>query len=133
MQTATKAYLVLVEEVPLRPIRSDEELDRAIAAIDSLLDKPKLSRDQEDYLDVLSDLVHKYEQEVHPIEAASDSEMLRHLMESRGMTQTALSNATMIAVSTISEILGGKRRLARQHISAVSKFFGVSADAFEGR
>jgi len=42
-------------------------LDRAIAAIDRLLERPSLSRDEDDYLDVLSDLVFKYEQAVHPL------------------------------------------------------------------
>jgi hypothetical protein len=36
-------YLELVCEVPLRPIRSELELDRAIATIDKLLDHDKRS------------------------------------------------------------------------------------------
>lgn len=130
MLTVTKEYLGLVKKFPLRPIENDAELDRAIAVVDSLLAKPKLSKDEDDYLDVLGDLVHKYEKTAHPIEPATDAEMLKHLMESCSLSQTGLHKATGIAVSTISEILNGKRRLARQHIAALSAYFRVSADAF---
>ncbi len=130
MLTATKEYLGLVKKFPLRPIENDEELDRAIAVVDSLLAKPKLSKDEDDYLDVLADLVRKYEKTAHPIEPATDAEMLKHLMESRDISQTELHKVTGIAVSTISEILKGKRRLARQHIAALSSYFRVSADSF---
>ena len=55
MLTATKKYLDLVARFPLRPIERDEELDAAIAVVDSLLAKPRLSKDEDDYLDVLGD------------------------------------------------------------------------------
>ena len=49
-------YFVLVRAFPLRPLRSDEDLGRAIQVVDSLVGKPSLSQDEEDYLRVLSDL-----------------------------------------------------------------------------
>ena len=76
------AYLALVRALPLRPIRSDVELDRAIAMIDSLIDRDELNADEEDYLDVLSDLVHRYEAEHDPIAPVADAEMIRFLLES---------------------------------------------------
>ena len=52
-------YLRMVRAFPLRPIRSESELDRAIEVIDSLIAKEDLDSGLEDYLDVLGDLVHK--------------------------------------------------------------------------
>jgi HTH-type transcriptional regulator / antitoxin HigA len=66
-QGADDNYLGLVREFPLRPIRSDAELDRAIAIIDSLITRDDLKLGEEDYVDVLSDLVHRYEAEHDPI------------------------------------------------------------------
>lgn len=130
MITATKKYLDLVSRFPLRPIEREEELDAAIAVVDLLLAKRRLSKDEDDYLDVLGDLIHKYEKSAHPIEPASDAEMLKHLLESRDLSQTELHEATGIAISTISAILNGKRRLSRRHIAALSAYFHVSADSF---
>ena len=69
-EAAGDLYFELVRRFPLRPIRSEQDLDRAIAVVDSLIDKGELSQDEDDYLDVLGDLVRKYETENHPAPAA---------------------------------------------------------------
>jgi HTH-type transcriptional regulator/antitoxin HigA len=81
------AYLELVLRFPLRPIRSGTELNQAVAMIDSLLDLPRLKAAQKDYLDVLSDLVERYETEHHAIPPLPDSVLLRHLIETKGLPQ----------------------------------------------
>ncbi len=123
-------YLELVRELPLRPIRSEAELDRAIAMIDALLDQEKRSGDEEDYLDVLSDLVEKYEDEHDPMPPVSGALMLRFLIDSQATTQTAVAAETGIAESTISEILAGKREMNRKHIEALSRHLHVSPAVF---
>jgi len=105
------AYLGLVAMLPLRPIRNERDLDRATKMIDSLLDRPKLTKAERDYLDVLTELVEKYESQAYPAEPASDAEMLAHLLDARGMSQTELAAGVGIAGSTISEVLHGKRKL----------------------
>ena len=62
-------YLALVRELPLRPIRSEAELDRAIAMVNVLGDREALTPAEHDYLLVLSDLIEKYEDEQYPIPA----------------------------------------------------------------
>lgn len=84
-----EAYFGLVRAFPLVPIQSDEELDRAIAVINSLLDKPSLSPGEQGHLDVLSDLVEKYESTEHPLGPVSDGDTLRHLIEAKGVTAGA--------------------------------------------
>ena len=71
--------------------------------------KLKLDDGEEMYLDALSDLVASYEDEHHAIGPASDADMLRHLMDAKGVTQSQVSQETGIAKSTISEVLAGKR------------------------
>ena len=60
----------------------------------------------------------------------SDAVMLRHLVDARN-TQSKLSAEVKIPMSTISEVLNGKRRLNRNHIAAVCRFFGVSPAVFQ--
>src|SRR5208283_1062913 len=97
-------YLELVRRFLLRPIRSEGELDRAVKVIDSLIDRPSLSPGEQDYLDVLSDLVEAYEDKHHSMPPVSDARLLQHLIEAKGVTQTAVSQATGIANSTISAV-----------------------------
>ena len=130
VQKGLNGYLALVRQLPLRPIRSDKELDRAIAMIDSLLDRDRLSPAEQDYLDILGDLVEQYEDQAYPIPEASDGDMLRFLIDQRGIAQAELARATGIRESRISEVLSGKRELTRTQISQLAAYFCVSPAVF---
>lgn len=123
-------YFGLVERFPLRPLRTDGELAEAIALIDSLIVRGDLDSGEQDYLDVLADLVERYEVEEHPMPSVPDAEMLRHLIEARQVTQIEVASATEIANSTISEILAGKRRPTRHQVNVLARYFSVSPMVF---
>jgi HTH-type transcriptional regulator/antitoxin HigA len=123
-------YLELIRRFPLRPLTSEAELDQAIEIVDELIDQGNRSHDENDYLDVLSDLVEKYETEHHPMPPVSDADMLRFLIENRETTQSKVAEETGIAVSTISEILAGKRGLNRRHIERLATYFHVNPSVF---
>src|SRR5438105_6625526 len=82
-------YLDLVRRFPLRPLRTDADLDAAVAVIDALIDRPALTAPEQDYLDVLSDLVEAYESETIPMRPVGDAELLRFLIDQKRVTQTA--------------------------------------------
>jgi len=119
------SYLELVLQFPLSSIRLGEHLDEAQKVMDRLLAKEELDDGEELYLDALSDLVGVYEDEHHSIEPASDADMLRHLLEAKGVTQAQLSQKSGIAKSTISEVLAGKKPFSRQMIRKLADFFQV--------
>ncbi|MSU78029.1 MAG: transcriptional regulator [Gemmataceae bacterium] len=133
--TATKRrthedkYLALVQQFPLRPLRSSHELDNAVAMIDSLLDRP-LDGDERDYLAVLSDLVERYESVHEEIKPQSDCVMLRHLIEAKGVRQADVAKGCRIAESTISAVLSGARKLNRWQVAKLAKYFHVPATVF---
>ena len=110
---------------PLASIKSERHLGQAQKVMDRLLAKGKLDKGEEMYLDALSDLVGAYEDAHHSIEPASDADMLRHLMEARGITQTQLSKQAGLAKSTISEVLADKRPFSRQMIRKLADYFDV--------
>lgn len=126
----TPACLALVSRFPLRPIGSDDELDRAIAILDSMLDQSVLDRGEQGYLDVLAELIRAYENEHHPMSSVSDAEILAHLLDARGESQAVLASVTGIAESTVSEILSGARRMNRRHIEIFCRHFHVPASVF---
>jgi HTH-type transcriptional regulator/antitoxin HigA len=123
-------YLELVREFPLRPRRNDADLDAAVAVIDALLDRPRLTTAEQDYLDVLSDLVAAYEAETVPLQPVGDAELLRFLIEQKGVTQAAAAAGARIAESTISEVLAGKRKLNRAQIAKLARYFHVEPGTF---
>jgi HTH-type transcriptional regulator / antitoxin HigA len=81
------AYLSLIARFALRPIRTDAELELASCVIDELIDRDDLTPAESDYLDVLGDLVEKYEDEHVEMPRVSDAAMLRTLIEEKGVRQ----------------------------------------------
>ena len=73
----------------------------------------EVAGDDEDHplsslLELTSDLVTRYEQEHHPIEAAEPKDALRFLVESRGLRQEDLSS--VVPQSNLSAILAASER-----------------------
>ena len=107
----------------LRPIHTEADYDRTVKMMNALLD---VTGDDEDHplsglLDLTSDLVSRYEQEHHPIEAADPKDALRFLMESRGLKQEDLSS--VVPQSNLSAILAGKRKISAAIAGKLGGFF----------
>ena len=66
----------------------------------------------------------------HPVEPLPPHQMLAMSIESRGVTQTEVSRATGIPVSTISELIAQKREFNRAHIEKLCAYFGLDPKAF---
>jgi len=123
-------YMELIRQFPLRPLRTDADLDAAVAVVDSLIDQDELSLPEQDYLDVLSNLVEAYEAVAVPMTAVGDAGMLRFLIEQNSITQAEVAKKAGIAESTISAVLAGKRRLNRLQIGKLARFFHVESGTF---
>lgn len=126
-------YLALSRAFPPRMIRDDEELEQAISVVDELLDRPDLSSDARDYLAVLGLLIEDYERTHVELPAVTGVELLRHLMEENGLTQSDLAPLFGGNRSVVSEVLNGKRRLALSHVQRLADYFGLPADLFIDR
>ncbi len=83
-----------------------------------------------DYLDVLGSLVEAYEDVTIPMGPISDGDMIRSFLDSHRITQSQVAAGTGIAESTVSAVLAGKRKLNRNHIGKLAKYFHVSTAVF---
>jgi HTH-type transcriptional regulator/antitoxin HigA len=119
------SYLALVLDFPLASIKSDKHLLEAQRVMDRLLAGGRLNEGPETYLDALSDLVAAYEDEHHAIEPASDADMLRHLMEAKGVSQVQLSRETGLPKSAVSKVLAAKKPFSRQMMRKLADYFKV--------
>ena len=125
-----KNYTELCAQVPLRPIRSRKDYDRAVTALNDLLDagvadeKHPLS----DLLATLGELIGDYEDAVMEPANEPPAEILRFLMKQHGLTQKDLPEVGSQGV--VSEILGGRRFLNVRQIRVLAQRFGVSPAVF---
>jgi HTH-type transcriptional regulator/antitoxin HigA len=130
MAPVSQKYLSLIKAFPLRRIKSAAELERATAVMQKLVDAGSLTVAEEDYLDILGDLIEEYEQAAAPIEELTPREVLAEAMKTRGVTPSAFAEATGIPVSTISELLSEKRDFNVSHIAKLCAHFGLGPSAF---
>jgi HTH-type transcriptional regulator/antitoxin HigA len=117
----------------LRPIHDEASYDQMVALMNSLLDA--VGDDEEHalsgLLELVGDLVSKYEAEHYAIETAAPKDSLRFLIEARGLKQEDLG--VVVAQSNLSAILAGKRKISATLAGKLGKFFDVSPALFVPR
>lgn len=132
MHDDKQIYEKLIKRFPLRPIRNDEDNDRAAVICDELTDRfDKLTAGERDYLEVLTDLVVKYESRWNDeIVEMSPRELLEYLMEQNGLAQKDLVSEFGSA-SRVSEFLSGERkRLSLEQATRLAERFRLNIGAF---
>lgn len=122
-------YMELLQQFPPRPIKSDEELEITIEKVNSLVDKPELTQDEKDYLDLLGTLIYQYEQTQDLIPDIYGVELLKVLIAARGLKQKDLVSIFKTE-SIVSDILNGKRELNKKQIQKLADFFKLSPAVF---
>src|SRR5437870_6837420 len=96
---------------PILTIRNEREYALATKRLNELLDQVGTNEQHPLYglLDTLGTLIHVYEEQHHPLPAATGAEMLQYFMEEHQLTQSDLPEIGSQGV--VSEILNGKREL----------------------
>ena len=114
-----------------RPLASEAGLQRAIRRMDNLLDQgDSLSREEENELELLSNLVRAYEQKHFPVAPFGNREILAYLLEMKGTSLRQLANATRIPFENWSKINDGTESMSTQEIEKAAKYFRVKPSLF---
>ena len=124
-------YIKLVKGMPLRPIGTKEQHQKAIAILIELGIKDRsMSRDERDYYQVLSDLVRKYEESQIPSRGHSTpQEILRFLMKEHGCKQADL--VPLVGhKSNLSAFLAGRRNLSKTAAIQLGERFHIDPRLF---
>lgn len=127
----TDRYLELVTEFPLRPIKNDQEHQRATRIIRGLSEERGSAVD--DYITVLVDLVVKYEQEAgYRIDTShiTPADTIRFILEQREMSVNALAKAIKIPQSSLNDMLNDKRDWSKSAIIKLSDYFKLNPAMF---
>lgn len=125
-----RTFSALVAKFPPRLVRSQAALQTLYRGIDALMSVDSPSRDQSEYLELLTMIAEQYESRESPTPDVSPAKMLTHLIEARGVKQSAVAKSTGIGRSTLSDVLAGRRDLSRENIRRLAKYFHVSPAVF---
>lgn len=126
-------YTALIERLELRPIKCEKDLEASLLMAESLMLRlPELDENEQDYLQVLNDLIHTYESTAYSdlSQPGTPIEILKYLLEQNDLKQSDLAKLLGVTSSRAGELLSGVRDLTKTHVSILSKRFKVNAALF---
>lgn len=129
MTAAAVDYGKLLSEAKPEVIRSEEQNQAYIRRLEELTSRKKVTPAEEKLIALLTLLVEEYEAKEYPLPQAGPLDIIRHLMEANGLRQKDLADV-FGTESIVSDVLNGKRDLAKEHIRRLSTRFHVSPAAF---
>jgi HTH-type transcriptional regulator / antitoxin HigA len=111
---------------PIKPIKTEQDYDSALKKLESVL-HAKPDTPEGDLLEILSLLVHEYEQKHYKIEPLTPLEALKYEMQEQGLTQSDLAKRFAMSKSTISEILNGRKQMSVRFMKYLYHDLGIPA------
>jgi HTH-type transcriptional regulator/antitoxin HigA len=126
-----RTYVKLVEMYPPRPLHDDDDA-RDVEELVAEMAGHELTKDQEDYLDLLSDLLLKYHGKRHPParQRRTPADSLKFLLEESGTTAAQLSRILRCSQPLVSLLLNGKREPSKANVKKLAKHFKLDAGYF---
>ncbi len=117
--------------VTVTPIRTEADYQNAMNRIDELLSlNPEPYSELDDELDVISTLVHAYEQTHYPIPYPDPIDAIKYLMEENGWKNQDLEQF-IGPKSRVSEILNRKRYFTLRQIHNLHRHLGLPLEIFK--
>ena len=126
---ATDKYLELLKQYPPRPIHDEEDLEMIQEVINRLLDKPQLTVEEREYLNVLGALIYEYEENQEPIPDIYGIELLKFILEEKKLQKQDLLSI-FESKSTLDDIFDGLQELTTIYIQKLANFLNISPDLF---
>lgn len=127
-------YFDLIRRFPLRPIRCESQYDAAVGVMNQLAVRREgtLNAAEEDYLEVLSDLVAAYDEKYFPIpsDGLPPHQRLAAMVSETGMTHRDLAAMLGVSRPLASLLLNGRRQLTASHIRKLAARFKVDGGYF---
>jgi HTH-type transcriptional regulator/antitoxin HigA len=124
--------LINEEAAVMRPkvIKTESEYAAALARIDKLMDARR-NTPQGEELELLSLLVHDYEEKAFPIDKPDPVAAIRFRMQQQGLRPRDLV-PFLGSRSRVSEVLSGRRNLSLKMIRALVSGLGIPAEVLLG-
>ncbi len=115
----------------IRPIRTEEDYEAALARIEALWDAAPGS-EEADELEVLATLVDVYEEEHEPIPPPDPVEAILFRLEQSGRTRKDLAEILGVGRGRVSEILNRRRGLSLSMIRKLARSMNIPAEVLIG-
>ena len=129
MSALATDYGSLLSETKPEVIHDEGQNDTFVARLEELTSKQVVTPAEEKLIELLTVLIENFEAKHYPVQGSGPLDVIRHLMEENHLRQKDLVDV-FGTESIVSDVLNGKRDLAKDHIRNLSERFGVSPALF---
>lgn len=113
----------------LRPIHSKSGYNKALRVASDLASRTVLTREQGEYLEILTENIKAYESKCFVGRKHSPLDIVKFLVAENGMSGSDLGR--VLGLRTLGpKILNGERGLSKTHIKKLANYFSVEAGLF---
>ena len=126
----TQAWSTLQALVPINVIHNEQQYDRAVAALNRLVDTVGVDEQHPlaDLLDTLGTLIQAYEDQQEAVAAPTNADILQFFMDEHDLGIADLVELGEPAV--VADVLAGKKTLTPPQLHALARRFGVVPETF---
>ncbi|HEU4390801.1 MAG TPA: transcriptional regulator [Blastocatellia bacterium] len=127
----SKKYGQLLAQALPKAIETEKENERALQIVNGLMSKGEsnLTVEEDTLLNLLVNLIEKFEAEHYHLNASTPRGILLELMEARNVQPRDLWEI-FGSKGTTSEVISGKRGISKAHARALADYFDVSTELF---
>ncbi|MCK3655982.1 transcriptional regulator [Pasteurellaceae bacterium Macca] len=111
----------------IKPIRTEQDYQNALKAIEPLFDKEVLPPEEEDFFEVMLTLIENYEAKHYPIDLPDPIEAIKFRMEQQGIEIKDL-DGIIGKPNRVYEILNKTRPLSLNMIRQLHSKLGIGAE-----
>ena len=122
-------YGKLLSKIKPEVVSGEAQNQAYIEQLEKLIAKKTVSSAEKKLIGLLTVLVEDFENQNYPVPEAGPLGVVRHLMEGHNLRQKDLVDV-FGTESIVSDVLNGKRDLAKEHIRRLSRRFHVSPSVF---
>jgi HTH-type transcriptional regulator/antitoxin HigA len=120
---------LLATELP-KPIEDDDEFDRMVARLEELdFADRRLTPEETALREILSSLIDAYGESHYNLPKQPPHEMVRYLMEQRGLKQADLV-PVLGSRAQVSDLVTGKRGISKAQARKLASFFNTGVEVF---
>lgn len=126
----TQAWSTLQALVPVTAIHTEQQYDRAVAALNMLVDMVGMDEQHPlaDLLDTLGTLIQTYEEQHDAMTVPTNADILQFFMTEHDLAPADLVELGEPAV--VHAILSGKQQLTPPQLHALAQRFSVAPETF---
>jgi HTH-type transcriptional regulator/antitoxin HigA len=121
-------YRKLVAEALPAVVETEAENERLLAIVEPMM-RRELTPEEEKLFDLLVKLIEDFEDRHYPMGESSPTEMLKFLMEQKGLRQRDIVHL-FGSSGVASEVINGKRAISKNQAKSLAGFFHVSPELF---